>query len=347
MKIADIQQMIRRVLGTGYDDWTNEVAVKCYFFPFAEALLSDDEWQGVILADGINMRPDKVQWTIDTFAERLSQLVKDMSLEGEHHISIIVYGLTADDEHVDFIVHVSTPECEHVVGYEGKVLPIMITGGSHYQIHAGSVCGSRQRGRRRSAEEAREMNDQIALASSWVNKYDSQLPPLTQVTADDVRQGRFIPAPGATFTKNDAIKYLDSLAVTVLPLNDQFAEKRDLIQGMLVAVFSDQAKINFECEDPFGDPMVEVDGIYLSLSDEGDPPLWCVGAIVHDPGVRYHKDGSGTPPSDDYVSISEHGRDFDGALRAFIAEIVNQRIKSYEEYLGEQQLAELDEERNE
>lgn len=28
-------------------------------------------------------------------------------------------------------------------------------------------------------------------------------------------------------------------------------------------------------------------------------PCWALSYVVHDPGVRYHKDGSGTPPSDD------------------------------------------------
>ena len=94
MTRKDIQAMIRRVLGTGYGDWIKEVAIKCYFYPFASALLSDSEFENATNSDEITVQRCEVAHVVQMFSERLGEIVKSMKLEPETYLSIIVYGMT-------------------------------------------------------------------------------------------------------------------------------------------------------------------------------------------------------------------------------------------------------------
>ena len=133
MEISDIEKMIRSVLGTGYGrspgsgSGENEVAVKCYFYPWASALLTTEQWESIILEDDIHVRPEKAEWVAKTFAEQFARIVRVMRLDvkpgGEHYISFIVYGMVVGgeggdkEEDFDFVVHVDGVECVPTISY--------------------------------------------------------------------------------------------------------------------------------------------------------------------------------------------------------------------------------------
>ena len=117
MRVIDIQNMVRRVLATGYDDWKNEVAIKCYFYPFASALLTEVEFAEFVQPDGITIKPGQVDRVIEVMCSRFAEVVQGMALVAKHYISIIVYGMvTKDDDPTDFMCDVD-PE-----GYQASLI---------------------------------------------------------------------------------------------------------------------------------------------------------------------------------------------------------------------------------
>lgn len=133
MEKSDIEKMIRSVVGTGHAAWKNEAAVKCYFYPWASALLTTEEWDSIIREDDIHVRPEKAEWIAKTFAKRFAEIVRAMRLDvepgGEHYISFIVYGMVtegADGDEIpghgerddfEFAVHVDSVDCVPSISY--------------------------------------------------------------------------------------------------------------------------------------------------------------------------------------------------------------------------------------
>ena len=67
------------------------------------------------------------------------------------------------------------------------------------------------------------------------------------------------------------------------------------------------------CEVDEGDRTIHLGEAWVAqemISGGGGEPewvedSWVLGTTVHDPGVRYHSDGSGTPPSEEDVELGE------------------------------------------
>jgi hypothetical protein len=107
MQRKDITDLINRVAGTGYDDWATDVAFKIYYFPLSSALLDQDEWADVMEDDEINIKPTKVDWVIRTLGARLLEVFKETNNKGAEHLSVIVYGITSNNEHQDVVYHLT------------------------------------------------------------------------------------------------------------------------------------------------------------------------------------------------------------------------------------------------
>jgi hypothetical protein len=102
------------------------------------------------------------------------------------------------------------------------------------------------------------------------------------------------------------------------------------IEGILV----------FECE-------VEKEKrcLHMDHSEKVKVPGWLTQVVTYDPGVRYYKDGSGQPPSEDVEDVGTDERIWQ-CIRRVLKMVSNQRIDayvegaSYEEMYKEQQAAE-------
>lgn len=61
---------------------------------------------------------------------------------------------------------------------------------------------------------------------------------------------------------------------------------------------------------------------------------WGFSYNVHDPGVRYHKDGSGTPPSDELVEHKEIYATIQMCVEGVAKHMMNQRLAEMKEHLS-------------
>jgi hypothetical protein len=61
---------------------------------------------------------------------------------------------------------------------------------------------------------------------------------------------------------------------------------------------------------------------------------WGFSFNVHDPGVRYHKDGSGTPPSDELVEHKEIYTTIQMCVEGIAKHMMNHRIAEMKEALS-------------
>jgi hypothetical protein len=71
--------------------------------------------------------------------------------------------------------------------------------------------------------------------------------------------------------------------------------------------------------------------------------FWEIQLIVHDPGVRYHSDGTGTPPSDDYKDIMQDIRQGD-ILQVTICELVKLMVNGLAEDYDYERLERMEQE---
>ena len=75
---------------------------------------------------------------------------------------------------------------------------------------------------------------------------------------------------------------------------------------------------------------------------QNDKGGWSFSTLVHDAGVRYHRDGSGTPPSSEFV---DHGKIYwseEAVFMAVIKQFAEYRIAEIQESLREMEVDLMD-----
>lgn len=86
-------------------------------------------------------------------------------------------------------------------------------------------------------------------------------------------------------------------------------------------------------------------GAWVTVVEMPGVSRYVYGTVAHDPGVRYHADGSGTPPSDDPVELGET-EDVVDAVRSVVQhhllEDLNDRLESESEALRYEEMERLD-----
>lgn len=109
MKVADLKTMIRKIDGTGYDEWKNDIALKIYFYPLASALLTEKQWDEVMQIDDLTAKPNQLPKIVKWLSKKLSSVVRSLHLETETYLSVIVYGLLVPEgnEVVDLVFNLT------------------------------------------------------------------------------------------------------------------------------------------------------------------------------------------------------------------------------------------------
>jgi len=129
----------------------------------------------------------------------------------------------------------------------------------------------------------------------------------------------------------------------------------------LVAEAGLTVEVKEDCPDPtYYDPRIELgdSGIGVSLAEtarvwlknEKDGTQLVVTyqafATTYDPGVMYHSDGSGTPPSEDYVELGEESSNADQpiveAIKAYVESRLNQLFDHEADVAMEREMAEAE-----
>jgi hypothetical protein len=102
--------------------------------------------------------------------------------------------------------------------------------------------------------------------------------------------------------------------------------------------------VELTAEEGMDEPMITIDGWLYVMESEMDKetitktvkvPAWELSYAHYDPGVRYHRDGSGTPPSVDVVDIGSYQ-----SLYVAINNCASRIVQNHLDGLGEQEMCE-------
>jgi len=94
-------------------------------------------------------------------------------------------------------------------------------------------------------------------------------------------------------------------------------------------------------DEEYCDPAVEFnnEGVGISITSEEGVIKYGAYTTEFNPGVRYYPDGSGEPPSEDYVELGKDSDTPDEPLIEAFKAIVERRIRQLQEYEADEEEA--------
>ncbi len=122
------------------------------------------------------------------------------------------------------------------------------------------------------------------------------------------------------------------------------------VQQLMTEVFGDLSPLVELNASAYCDPCIEFDGVLaIYWSDDTRivtgltptlQPGYQICVITHDPGVMYHRDGSGTPPSSDTEDVGKPHRTLELAMAEVVKLVAEVALNDFLDYENDMQEAE-------